>query len=307
MTNMTSMKNTLKFILLSVLSLIWGLNWVAIKISLEGFPPFTSAALRFLVGGLALLVYVRWKRIPLRLNRYEFWLVLLTAFLMYVVDYGLIFWGEQYLSAGVTSIFFSTYALFTALSSNFLFRNEPFRLKYYVGMFTGLVGIVLVFYDQLVITKFSTLVTLASVSILIAALAASGASVIIKKHLEYMDPVRLTFYQVLMGAIFLLILAFSIEKPFQSTPTTESVIAMIYMGIAASAVAFVLYYKLLREMSVIALSFIIYIIPLVALFGDFIIYGEVLPLRSFIGMVIIFSGIGLSRVKKKAKIISGND
>jgi len=294
------MTNTTKFILLSILSLIWGLNWVAIKISLEGFPPFTSAALRFLIGALVLIVYVRWKRISLRLTRGEFWLVVLTAFLMYAVDYGLIFWGEQYLSAGVTSIFFSTYALFTALTSNFLFKNEPFRLKYYIGMLTGLVGIVLVFYDQLVITKFSTLVTMASVSILVAALAAAGASVIIKKHLPDMDPVRLTFHQVLMGALFLSVLAFTLEKPFQTTPTLESIISMVYMGVVASAVAFVLYFKLLKQMSVIALSFIIYVIPLVALFGDYIIYGEVLPLRSFVGMAIIFSGIGLSRVNKKA-------
>jgi len=69
------------------------------------------------------------------------------------------------------------------------------------------------------------------------------------------------------------------------------------MGVIASAAAFLVYYKLLKQMSAVSLSFTIYIIPLIALLVDYLIYGEVLRMRSLVGMIIIFSGIWLSQGK----------
>ncbi|MCP5104305.1 MAG: DMT family transporter [bacterium] len=292
------MNNALKITGLVFLCLVWGINWVAIKISLEGFPPMTSAALRFLLASVVMLLYVKWKRLPIKVTRREFWLLAITALLVYALDYGLIFWGEQYLSAGVTSIFFSTFALFTAIFSNFVFKNEAFSWNKFIGLTAGFAGILLVFYDQLAGTRFNLMVILASGAIVIAAVCAAAATVIVKKYISGMNPVRLSFHQTWMGAFFLLLIAAATENPGQIQLSTRAVLAMLYMGIAASAAAFVVYYRLLKEMSAVSLSFIIYVIPLVALLADFILLNEVIPLRSLVGMVIIFSGIWLSRGKR---------
>lgn len=278
--------------------LVWGMNWVAIKVTLEGIPPLTSAAVRFVLGTAAMLIYVLWKRVPIKLNAREFRLMLVTAFLIYALDYGLIFWGEQYLSAGVTSIFFSTFVLFTALFSNFVFKNEAFSWNKFLGLAVGLGGTFIVFYDQLILTQFNLLVILASVAIVLAAVCAAAATVIVKKFLPDMNPVKLTFHQLWMGTVFLVLIALLAEDPSQIQLNVRVSVAMFYMGVMASAVAFVVFYRVLKEMSAVTLSFIIYIIPLVALLGDYLLYGQVLPLRSFAGMVIIFSGIWLSREGK---------
>ncbi len=284
---------------LTFLCLIWGANWVAIKISLEGFPPLLGAAGRFLLAILALYIYVKWKRISLRLDPKELKFLLISAFLTYVIDYGLLFWGEQYISAGVASIFFSTFALFTAILSNFVFRSEPFSLGKFSGLTLGLLGIVIVFYDQVAVTRFSPLVILASVLVLVAAIGAAVATVIIKKYLSAMDHVKLSFHQMLLGTIMLIILSVIFEDITSVTLNSRILIAMVYMGVVASAMAFVIYYRLLKNMSAVSLSFIIYIIPIVALLTDYVVYGELLSFRSFIGMVVIFAGIWFSRIKRK--------
>ncbi len=294
------MSNTLKILGLTFLCLVWGINWVAIKISLEGFPPLIGAGSRFFLATIFLFFYIKWKRIPLRVNAREFRILLVSAFLLYVMDYGLIFWGEQYLSAGVTSIFFSTFALFTALLSNFVFKNEPFMWHKFMGLLVGLFGILVVFYDQLEITRFSLMVTLGSIAILIAAIGAATCTVIVKKYLSHMNHVTLSFYQLVMGTFFLVMLGLMAENIHQVRLTMRILTAMLYMGLMASAVAFVVYYKLLKQMSAISLSLIIYIIPLVTVLADFIVFKEVLPFRSLVGMAVIFSGIWLYQLDKTA-------
>jgi len=277
------------------LCLVWGGNWVAIKISLEGLPPLISAALRFLLATLVMFLYVKWKGLSLKVTRRESWLLPISAFLIYAVDYGLIFWGEQYLSAGVTSIFFSTFALFTAIFSNFVFKSETFDGYKYAGLLLGMSGILLVFYDQLVITRFSLMVILASIAVVVSAISAAAATVIVKKYLTHMNHVCLSFHQLWIGTFFLVLIAVITENPHKVQLSARVLMALVYMGILASAAAFVVYYKLLKEMSAVSLSFTIYIIPLVALSADYLFYGEVLHLRSVMGMTIIFAGIWLSQ------------
>lgn len=289
------MKNITKSLALVFLCLSWGVNWVAIKVSLEGFPPMTSAAVRFLLATVAMLVYVKWKRIPIAVTNKEFKFLAITALLVYALDYGMIFWGSQYLTAGVTSIFFSTFAIFTAVFSNFIFKNESFSWKKTSGLIVGLAGIFVIFYDQLAITQFDKMVVMASTAVITAAICAAAATVMVKKFMADMDPVKLTFHQTWMGAFFLLLWALMLENPMKSQVTTKMVLVMLYMAVVASAAAFIIYYRLLKDMSAVSLSFIIYVIPIVALLADFIFLGEVLEIRSFIGMMIIFSGIWLSQ------------
>ena len=115
-----------RFLSFAFLCLVWGTTWVAIKITLEGMPPFYGAATRFIIAIFLLFIFAKAKKVNLSFTRKYFFIISASAFLMYVFDYGLIYWGEQYLTAGVTAIFFATFSLFTVLWSNFLFKSESF-------------------------------------------------------------------------------------------------------------------------------------------------------------------------------------
>jgi len=280
------------------LCLLWGTTWLAIKFSLEGLPPFLGASIRFGLATLILAFIIIWRRISLKISQRDFLFILITAFLIYFIDYGFIYWGEQYLSAGVTAIFFATFTMFTALFSHFIFKSEPFNWYRYVGIFIGFTGIMMVFYDQLLITRFNPKVMLASIAIIISAAAGAMGSVMIKKYLTTLNTLTLTFYQLILGTLFLAIYGFAGEGIEKVHLTSKVILAVLYLGIVGSAIAFVIYFRLLKEMSAINLSLIIYITPIIAVLIDFIFFGYILPLRSIIGMVIIFSGIWLTQSKK---------
>jgi len=217
--------------------------------------------------------------------------VIATSILLYVVDYGLIYWAEQYLSAGVTAIFFAAFPVATALASTFAFRSEALCYKRFTGIFVGLLGLVIVFFDQLLSTSFDDKVMLASVAMVFAAIAAAWSVVMAKKHLMEVETVSLTVHQLVWGVIGLLVLA-TVRGEFEAIrPTASAIWALVYLGLIGSALAFVLYYRLLKVMSASTLATMTYITPLVAVFGGWLLLGESISLRAVLGGATIFVGI----------------
>ena len=277
----------IKIFTLVYLSIVWGTTWVAIKYSLDGVPPFLGAMLRFMVALVCLWGYMIIRKISFKplpgVFKYVFW----SAVLLYLFDYGLIYWGEQYLNAGVTAIFFATFPLLTGVVSNFLFKNEAFQWGKYIGLTIGFFGIIVVFYDQMLITDFDGMVIWASLAILASALAAALSFVMVKKHLSGMETVSMTFHQMVWGVIILGVIGLARGEAADVIWVDESILAILYMGIFCTALAFVLYYAQLKKMSAISLSSIIYVNPLVAVFSGWILLDEAVTTRIVIGLSLI--------------------
>ena len=172
-------KELTKYSILIFLCLLWGTTWIAIKYTLEGIPPFLGAMARFVVATTCLFVYAKAKRISLGLEAGSFKYILLSSILLYLFDYGLIYWGEQYLYAGVTAVFFATFPLFTGLVATFVYKNETFQLNKFIGLIVAFCGIALIFYDQFIITDFSGLVIWASAAIIFSAFSAALSLVMV--------------------------------------------------------------------------------------------------------------------------------
>jgi drug/metabolite transporter (DMT)-like permease len=292
----------MQILIFSFLCIVWGTTWIAIKISLEGLPPLLGASLRFSIAITILFFFIRIKGINIRVGFKNFCLIFLSSILMYTLDYGLIYWGEQYLSAGVTAIFFATFPIFTGLWATFYFPDERFRWNKFLGLLLGFLGIIFVFYDQLILAKFDKMVVLASGAIILAAAGGALSVVIVKKYLIKLNPITLTFNQMIYGIITLFVISIIIEDTSQLKMDGRVWIAVLYLGIIGSALAFVLYYWLLQQLSPITLSLIIYITPLIALFVDYLVFEEIIQPRAFLGTIIIFSGIALTQLNfKRAK------
>ncbi|MBN2366536.1 MAG: DMT family transporter [Calditrichaeota bacterium] len=288
------------------LCFVWGTTWIGIKISLEGIPPFFGAAIRFTLALSLLFMFLKIRKISVKLEKADFWKVFLSAFLMYALDYGLIYWGEQYLSAGVTAIFFATFPIFTGLWATFLFKSEIFYRHKFIGLLLGLAGIIIVFIDQLSLTEFNRGVILGAGAIIIGAAGGAASVVLVKKYLGKINPVSLSFHQMLQGIIFLYFFAFLLEDFHQIQFTTRVVAAVFYLGVVGSALAFALYYWLLQKWSATNLSLIIYITPLVALIIDYLIFDEVIQAEALMGMLVIFAGIALMQMdRSRLRRLSG--
>jgi len=280
-----------RYVAFASVAIIWGTTWVAIKLSLQGYPPVTGAMLRFVFAIAMLGLYARVTRLSLVLPRTTMVWVVVTAILVYVIDYGLVYWGEQYLNAGVTAILFAVVPLATTLGSAFAFRTERFRYRQLAGILVGLLGTIAVFLDPLVATGFSVKVTLAAAAIVVAAMAAAFNIVIAKRHLMLVGAVPLTFHQMSWGTLGLGIISASTGEWRNVHYSLGATLAVLYLGLAGSAVAFVMYYSLLKTMRASTLSTISYITPLVAMFSGWIILSESISLRVGSGVVAIFVGL----------------
>ena len=282
-----------RYVAFASVAIIWGTTWVAIKLSLQGYPPVTGATLRFVFAIAMLGLYARVTRLSLVLPRHTIVWVAVTAILVYVISYGLVYWGEQYLNAGVTAILFAVVPLATTLGSAFAFRTERFRYRQLAGIFVGLLGIVAVFLDPLVATGFSVKVTLAAVAIVVAAMAAAFNIVIAKRHLMLVGAVPLTLHQMLWGTLGLGIISAITGEWRNVHYSLGATLAVLYLGLAGSAAAFVMYYSLLRTMRASTLSTISYVTPLVAVFSGWIVLNESIGLRVGSGVAAIFVGLAI--------------
>jgi len=277
------------------LCFVWGTSWVAIKYSLFVLPPFLGAAVRFVLAIVLLILFARIRKIRVSGNRDQWKLILLTGVLVYVLNYGLIYWAEQSLPAGITAVVFATFPAFTGVFSHFVFRIEPLRWNVYVGLMMGFLGIVVVFFQDLREAQLGAGVLLSVLAVLISSVSAAFSSVLVKQRLSGIHPVGLTLQTLIVGTIGL----FCVSRLAGETATAvwiwEGVAAIIYLGVAASALAFVLFYWLLQRLSPVTLSLFVYFNPLVAITFGWLLLGETLETRALVGASIVLLGVAVAQ------------
>src|SRR6058998_801525 len=134
----------------AMLCLIWGSTWLAIRIGLEGAPPFLSASLRFAVASIVLVLLTVVFRSKWPQNRTEWALVGFVGIVLFTGDYGLIYWGENNgVLSGLSAILFATFPLQTALVANAFLKAERVTVQKLLGIGVGFGGVVLIFRSQL--------------------------------------------------------------------------------------------------------------------------------------------------------------
>lgn len=275
-----------------LLSAIWGSTWLFIKVGLEDLPPFTFAALRFALAIIALLPLLIVRRVPLPRIRSDWWLMIITGFLTFTVAYGLVFWGEQYISSGLAALLFATFPLFGLVIAHFHLPTERMTWTKVAGVILGIVGIGLVFSNQL--SAAGTAALWGSIGIVIAALAAAYADVMIKLRGGHLDTMLLTLVQMVAGSLPLIAVAVAVEgNPGRFDWTPLAAFSIAYLAVIGSALAFVLFYWLIRHMDVTKTMLITLVTPLIAVLLGIVLLEEQLTWRTTVGGAAIIAGIGM--------------
>ncbi len=285
----------MQWLVFAALCLVWGFSWIGIKFTLEGFPPFLGAAVRFLLALPALWLYARVCGVPLGISRPLAPMIALTAVLTYGVDYGLVYWGEQQLAPGLTAILFSTFPLFTALFSRLLLSGEQPAGRIYLGVLLGFLGVAATYSEDL--TGGAQIeVLLAPVAVVAGAASAALATVLVKRDLLGIHPVSLNLHQLLVGSMSLVATSLAAGESWSPAAAGwRPWLGVVYLAGVASALAFSLYYWLLRRISAVAVSTMVFVNPLVAVAFDWLIYGTAIGLNVMVGMLLVFAGVLLCR------------
>jgi drug/metabolite transporter (DMT)-like permease len=279
-------------------SFIWGSTWVAIKIGLGSMPPFLSAGMRFAIaaGILSVLAWASGVRVPREPRTHAGLLAL--GFLNFVVNYGVVYWGEQYVSSGLTAVLFATYPLFVLLIAHFSIGAERITLRKLAGVALGFAGVAVIFRSDIAVDD--PRANLAVAVILISPVASALTSVGIKKWGHDLHPYTLTTLPMAYGAVALSAIGLATESPRAIEWSAVSVGALLYLALFGSVIAFVVYYRLLKVVPVSLLALVSYAFPIVAVALGWIVLDEALSGSTLAGAGMVLVGIALATWRRRA-------
>jgi len=289
--------------LTALITLIWGTTWMAIKIGLNGASPLTGAALRFLVAGIVLLSWSRVRGVTPPSTARGLRHVVVFGLCMFFIPYGLVYWGEQHIPSSLASILFSAMPFWVLLYAHLLIPEERFRWQQALGMAIGFFGVVLIFGESGY--RLTDYFTLGMLAVLASAASSGFASVWVKKYHSEIHHFQTTAYGMLLGA-FLLLVTSRFEPHRFFIPDLPTVGSILYLGIFGSAVTFSVYTWLMHHVRVVKLSFITFLSPLVAIFAGWLVLGETLELKTFLGTALVFMGIFTADARTYFNLLTGH-
>lgn len=226
-------------------------------------------------------------------------LISITGVLTFTLNYGLIFWGENYISSGLTAILFTTLPLFGLVIAHFHLPSEPITLRKVFGVLLGILGVATIFSNQLhVDTANAVWGCLAVVS---AASLGAYAGVLIKAHGKHLDPFTLTTGQMLVGFGPLLVIGYLLEgNPSAHSWTGEAWLALFYLAFVGSSLTFVLLYWLIKRIDITKTQLIPLASTLVAVLLGRVVLNEELDWRTGLGGAGILAGLVMSTWKERS-------
>ena len=274
--------------LYALLCLLWGSTWLVIKIGYGGLGPFNVASVRFFLAGAAFILLVplfrtRWPR-----GATEWALIVWVGLALFAVDYGLIYWGEQFLDSGLTAILFATLPLITIGFAHHCLQGERITARKLTGTLLAFLGVVSLFGDHV---RLDASKAGPMFAIIASAVFAAAASVATKRHGAALHPAALNAPAMLVGAVALLAASLVAGDGFQLPRDAPTWGAVAYLAIVGSVVTFLAYFTLLKTWSVTSLSFISVFTPAIALLLGFVFLDERPTVLTGVGAALILAGV----------------
>jgi len=280
-----------------VLCGIWGSTWLFIKLGLEDLPPLTFAGIRFVIACAIILCIIRIRGLQLPRARADWILLAVTGILSFGLNYGLVFWGEQHISSGLAALLQATLPAFGLVFAHFHLPGERLSWARIGGVVLGVCGVAIVFSNQLAVAGRQALA--GCVALILSAAFAAYSNVLVKAHGKNLNPAILAAGQMFFGLLLLLAVGIPLEgNPFRFHWTPMAVIAMLYLAVVGSVIAFLLYYWLVLNMDVTNSMLIALVTPVVAVVLGMLVLNEEFGWRTLAGGAMIILGIALIVVRK---------
>jgi drug/metabolite transporter (DMT)-like permease len=293
---------TRDWLLFWLLGIIWGTSFLWIKIAVREISPFMLVSFRTLFALLGLggfLLAVRSARATWVQIKTKLWVFIVLGLINIVTPWLLISWAGQHIDSGLSSILNSTMPLFTIMISPFFVRDDRFTLKKAAGLLTGFAGVVILLYPNLG-AEWSTHLA-AQAAVLIAALCYGGSTVFARKLAKGLPSQTQAFLQFSTATVMIWAFTLSTERPlvFPQLPITW--LALVWLGLLGSGLAYIIYFDLLPRIGPTRMSMVTYILPVVGVLLGIIFLDERFHWGAIIGTLLILSGILIVNLKPVQK------
>ncbi|MBI3660212.1 DMT family transporter [Candidatus Acetothermia bacterium] len=278
------------------LGLVWGSSYYWIKVAVHELGPYTLVAFRLLFGTLGLLVVLFWHRPALPRDR-RTWLILALIGIIHTwVPFVLISWSEQYIDSGMASILNSTVPLFTLVIARFFLQDERLERGQIVGLLIGFAGVIVLMSHD-VGYKLELTYLLGKAAVLVAAVAYAGSSVFIRKMLRPVSPIVQAAASVAVANGLAWTAIPWTETPFRVPVLSETWLALAWLGLLGSCVAYLLYFYLIHAVGPTRTTMVTYVMPVVGIALGVYFMQELLSWSIAVGAVL--TGLGVYVVNRR--------
>ena len=298
------------FFLLFILSAIWGSAFFAIKVCLNSFSPTGVASLRLIIASLFLLFFFYIQNKKIIFTKQVVFLLIVIGIIGNFIPFYLISWAEQFIPSSTAGMLMAIGPIITLIMSHFMTKGDKFTLVKFISVIIGLIGVLFIFninsIDNLFFNNF--IESIAKILVIIAAFGYMSSNILAYEKLNHIDSFTITTFATTFGAIFslpFLILDIYFNN-YKFNFESNSVYALIYLGIFPTAIAFQFRYYITKTSGPVFLSYVAYLIPAFAVIWGYILLSEKININSIIGISLILVGIYLGQNKLMSKMTKKN-
>jgi drug/metabolite transporter (DMT)-like permease len=296
----------------AIIYFVWGSTFLAIRIGVREVPPFLLAGMRFFVAGIALYVWMRLKGEASPTPR-EWGAATILAILIFVIDYGCLFWAERRVPSGIAAVMMATIPAFMAISEILILRTQRPTPRLAAALLIGLAGVAVLMSRSLALGQ-APIDTAGACALIVGAIAWSLASALTRKLPLPSAKAMSSGAQMLTGGS-LLFLAAALAGEFRGfriqAVSRNAWFALAYLIVAGSIIGFTAYVWLIHHESPTKVGTYAYVNPVVAVLVGYFLGGEAIGPRTILGtLLVLVSVIVITTARTKshaAPLLPRND
>lgn len=284
----------------AIIYLVWGSTYLAIRVGVLEMPPLLMAAIRFTVAGLLLYGWTvaRGERTP---TARQWVSIILLAFLIFLVDYGLVFWAEQRVPSGIAAIMMATLSPFMVLAEIMFLRTQKLTLRLSLALLIGLGGVAVLVSRSLDLGG-QPIDGWGAIALLVGSVAWAIAAVFARTQPLPDSKFLSSGAQMLIGGVMLAATSFALGEFGHFHPAAISMAAWFSLGyliVPGSIIAFTAYVWLLHHDTPTRVGTYAYVNPVVAVLVGYFLGGEALDLRTILGALFVLVSVVMITTGKR--------
>ncbi len=276
----------------AIIYLVWGSTFYAIRVGVREVPPFLLAGMRFVAAGLVLFGWTIARREPSPTPR-QWVSATMLGFLIFVVDYGLLFWAEKRVPSGIAAVILATIPAFMSLSEIILLRTQRLTVRLAVALLIGIGGVA-VLMNRSASLGGEPVDRTGTVALIVAAIGWSIASSLTRLLPLPESKVMSSGAQMISGGAMLLMASAALGEfhGFRFAAVSGGAwFALAYLIVAGSIVAFTAYVWLIHHESPTKVGTYAYVNPVVAVIIGYFLGGEPLGARTILGTALVLVSV----------------
>jgi len=280
------------YALLTILALIWSSAFFNIKIATYSYGPVTIAFLRTFFEAIPVIGLCLVKKIKIEAFSKDWYWFAIIGVINLVLPFFLIAYGVQKVQSNLAAILMASTPLSATVLAHFFIANEKINLIKVLGVLIGFSGIVFLFSDNILINENNFLSAL--IIFFASTFYVIGGILTLKVSNKKNENVTASI--LIWATIFLIPVTVFVEKPWNLNPSTDSTISIIYLGIVATGLAWLLRFRILKNNGLVFQAQVAYLIPIFGIILSYIFLKEIITPKVLVSVAAIIVGIYL--VKK---------